>query len=140
MPEDAPVIRAVRCRPDMLRTPNLGTKISAMANDVKEVSLPGLAPLSAVTSKRYSFLWFVFFLLMIGLVVGVLLYLIAVPLCLLGRIYEPLWALGGRVLCFGVSVLLNLEPWLDADLVLELPTVAGVVTGPFVTVSNHRSH
>lgn len=111
-----------------------------MAIDVKKT--PSSRTLSVLQDPplQYSFFWFFFFLQMIAVVGGVAAYAMALPLMLLGRMNETCWRWGGRILCAGVSCLLNLEPWLDADILLELPTIAGVISGPFVTVSNHRSH
>lgn len=63
-------------------------------------------------------------------------YLLTIPLCLLGRFYEPLWRMGGRILCWGVSLLLDVQAWLDAEVLLDF----SALSGPFISVSNHRSH
>lgn len=111
-----------------------------MVNDVKDASLMGASVFPSLDSKRYYAFWFVFFLGMIALVGGSLAYTFVIPLCLVGRFFKPCWRLGGRFFCFGVSLLLDLEPWLDAETNLKLPETDGKVSGPFVTVSNHRSH
>lgn len=101
---------------------------------VNELLAPLYRGMAKEKKARYYTFWFVFFLAMIAVVGGLFAYCVTVPLCLVGRFFTPFWNIGGEVLVIGVGFLLDLEPWLNADVSIELPGA------PFVTVSNHRSH
>jgi 1-acyl-sn-glycerol-3-phosphate acyltransferase len=77
--------------------------------------------------------WLVYFLIMIALVGGVFAYLLATPLLYLGRWYRPAREGGEIILQKGISLLMRLEPWLNAE--TDLRPHPGALC-----VSNHRSH
>ena len=86
-----------------------------------------------------SFGWILYFFLSIGVVGFVFSYLMALPLCLAGRLWPSLWKLGGRIQAKGVAVLLDVQPWFHADVQIDLPRPKLGQRG-FITMSNHRSH
>ena len=95
--------------------------------------------------SRFWLLYFVFTIAMIGFFDA---YLLSVPIYLLGRFFElcmrntspqagkKLTELADRILCAGIRLLMSVQPWLNADIRIDLNT-SGNGT---LLVSNHRSH
>jgi 1-acyl-sn-glycerol-3-phosphate acyltransferase len=83
-----------------------------------------------------SIVWFIFFLVSIAVVGFFHAYVLAIPLCLLGKFWAPLTRAGGKALAFGVKLLMDIQPWFNANIQLSTKREAGGV----LTISNHRSH
>lgn len=81
----------------------------------------------------FSRAWLFYFMLMLTLIGGILVYAAAGPFYLLGRVYPPAHGVAGKILCFAVYLLLRVEPWLNADIAIA-PCPGNLL------VSNHRSH
>jgi 1-acyl-sn-glycerol-3-phosphate acyltransferase len=82
---------------------------------------------------KYYKLWLIYFCLMIALIGGTAGYFIGAPLCLLGNLFPPARKGGHWVWQRCIQFLMAVEPWLNADIELNLPS-------PALSVSNHRSH
>lgn len=78
----------------------------------------------------------IYFLLSIALVGAVLAYGLVVPLYILGYLLPPAKKLADRVMVKGIQLLMTLQPWLSADIQLNLPQGGRGC----LLVSNHRSH
>jgi len=89
--------------------------------------------------KAPSIAWMLYFFLTIGLVGFVFSYLLALPLCIAGRLWPRLWKWGGRIQAKGVATLMKLQPWFYADIIFDVPRTRLGERG-YLTVSNHRSH
>jgi 1-acyl-sn-glycerol-3-phosphate acyltransferase len=115
----------------------------AMAVKIKQnakQSTQGNAEPKAQTGS-FSKLWLLYFIFMIGLVGACTAYLLCVPLYLLGRWFPRCLLIADRTLQRGVFILMSLQPWLKADVNIDVvaPLSATVHTGRLL-VSNHRSH
>lgn len=86
----------------------------------------------------YSSLWLLYFLLTIGLIGLFFAYLFATPLFLLGRVFPSLKAVGDRTLGCGIFLLMNVQPWMRAD--IDLTALQATSGEARLLVSNHRSH
>ncbi len=110
-----------------------------MQNEVKNQRLASRVASGYWAIQRPSLGWLLFFFVSIGVVGFVFSYLLALPLCLAGRIWPRLWKLGGRIQAKGVAVLMDVQPWFHAEVEIDVPTTAIGQRG-FITMSNHRSH
>lgn len=87
--------------------------------------------------EALSRLLLVYFLLSIAVLGGILGYGLAVPFWTIGYFWKPAHELAGDILASSVFLLLKVQPWLDAEVVLDLPDRR---LQNFITISNHRSH
>jgi 1-acyl-sn-glycerol-3-phosphate acyltransferase len=87
-----------------------------------------------VKPRGWLLAYFLFSIVIVGGVVG---YLMAAPLWILGFVFPPARALGGWVMTKGVTLLMDVQPWLNIDDKFALPDRAA---RNFITISNHRSH
>src|SRR5262245_5080497 len=87
----------------------------------------------SVSPPRYFFIWIVYFLVMIALLGSIGAYGIAAPLCIIGRLIPVCRRWGITVMQRGVKLLMDVEPWLNAQINLRIPPRA-------MTVAHHRSH
>jgi 1-acyl-sn-glycerol-3-phosphate acyltransferase len=78
-----------------------------------------------------------YFLLSIAVFGGIVGYLVAAPLWLLGFVFPPARRLGGWIFTNGVTLLMDVQPWLLLDDKFALPERG---ERNFITISNHRSH
>lgn len=98
----------------------------------------------AVKSKQmaeqtsFSAFWLLYFLLTIGLIGAVLAYGVCAPLYLLGRVLPVAKTWADRCLCRGISLLMKVQPWLNAE--IHLSELCGCEGRGRLLVSNHRSH
>jgi 1-acyl-sn-glycerol-3-phosphate acyltransferase len=94
-----------------------------------------------VKSKIIGLVWFSYFILSILLVGAVLAGFVAVPLYLIGRFYGRCANLAEKVIIFGISLLLNVQPWLHAQMHFSEEDFSKMKSKRGVLfISNHRSH
>lgn len=110
-----------------------------MQNEVKNLGFGWFGAMGQRAAAKPSLLWILYFFISIAVVGFIFSYLIALPLCLMGRLWRPLWRLGGRIQAKGVYVLMAVQPWFHAEVRLDLPLPQKGKRGS-LTVSNHRSH
>ena len=67
-------------------------------------------------------------------------YLLVVPLCLLGFIYEPAWGLATRINSWVFRMVLACQPWFRARVRIQLPAAVAAHEQGCLVVANHRSH
>jgi 1-acyl-sn-glycerol-3-phosphate acyltransferase len=95
-----------------------------------------------IKAKSYGFgdwirgFWLIYFVLSIGVIGATLAFGVVVPLYILGIIWSPATRAGDWVMCRGIRLLMSLQPWLSADIELDIPHAGKGC----LLVSNHRSH
>lgn len=84
--------------------------------------------------------WLLYFVSSIAVVGAVLAYGLVAPLHFIGFVWSPASRAADRVMRDGIRLLMRLQPWLSAEVSLELSR--GVAPGGRgrLLVSNHRSH
>jgi 1-acyl-sn-glycerol-3-phosphate acyltransferase len=90
----------------------------------------------AKTKSAPSGLWLSYFVLSIAAIGAALAYGLVVPLYLLGFLWSPANKAADLVMVRGIRLLMAVQPWLEAEIELDLPAYGQGC----LLVSNHRSH
>jgi 1-acyl-sn-glycerol-3-phosphate acyltransferase len=96
-----------------------------------------MGKLVKIYRKTLPIVWLTYFFLMIGVVGFLGAYLTAAPFFLMGYLFSPLRRFGDAIMRWGIWLLLYLQPWMKARVLIETPQLKPGQSCLFV--SNHRS-
>lgn len=90
-----------------------------------------------IASSLLPRFWLFYFAISIAVIGGIIGYGICVPFYLVGYVFKPSRRLADRILCRGIRLLMDVQPWFTGSFDMTLPTRSS--SQGLLLISNHRS-